>query len=153
MPILKARMSLAGESWETALNLNGARAFESKGSLAQRVPRALVYSPACCVAASSLFDHPLCGQDHVVPCLNWGSLAEGASMPDVIMQLKQRSMEHLNACMAQQSNASASAAEQDEDMMEQPAEDAVEDDAIQKMATQGSGSKRQRTGGSRKKSG
>ena len=71
-------------------------------------------------------------------------------MPEAVLQLKQRSMEHLNAYLATQADTDASAAADDVDVMEQPAEDAVEDDAIQKMATRLGGSKRPRTSGSKK---
>ena len=79
-----------------------------------------------------------------------GPNAECKSVPEAVLQLKQRSMEHLNAYLANQADTDASAAADDVDVMEQPAEDAVEDDAIQKMATRLGGSKRPRTSGSKK---
>lgn len=53
------------------------------------------------------------------------------------MQLKERSMQHINAHMASESAADSSApGAEDPDVMEQPAEAEVEDDEIQKMATE-----------------
>jgi hypothetical protein len=70
---------------------------------------------------------------------------------EVILLLKQRSMDHMKAFMSQPTAANtseqAAAAEAEEvDMMEEPADVEVEDDDIQKLASKLGSGKRSRSG-------
>ena len=80
-------------------------------------------------------------------------IADGEAPHETVQRLKQESMEHMNAAL-QRSTAAATTSqskepEQDVDMMEEPADFEVEDDEVQKLATQlgeGSSGKRKRSG-------
>lgn len=69
--------------------------------------------------------------------------AGAAGAPEAVLDLKRQSMEAMNSFMARQTasdSAPATAAQDledvDVDVMEEPADVAVEDDAIQQLATQ-----------------